>query len=177
MQKMGKLFGTKLKVLRELKGLNQGDLAKQFGINQATISKWEKGKQEPSFEMLSQIASFFELDEGFFFSDDKKLLHSSYMRSLKETEIEKFSPFHKGWFDINELFYIDAVGTSKSGNEFTIKCYSVSLIHTLNELEGKTIISSNDKYNIINVILNCVANPNAREWQNGRLNLELGYLE
>ena len=52
-------FSVRLCELRDEKKLSQGKLATEFGISQNTLSSWEKGKHEPSFDMLVKIAAFF----------------------------------------------------------------------------------------------------------------------
>lgn len=58
-------FGRALKELRNSKKLNQQELAKRLGVTQATISKYEKGENFPTFEILVQLSEIFDvsLDE------------------------------------------------------------------------------------------------------------------
>jgi transcriptional regulator with XRE-family HTH domain len=52
-------FSERLKSLRKRKKLTQADLAKHLGIDNTTISKWEKGIYEPNIETLKELANFF----------------------------------------------------------------------------------------------------------------------
>jgi len=87
---LGKIFsdffyrrlGKKLRALRKNAGIRQSELAFKFGLNQSSISKFEKGELIPSLETLLQYAEYFKvgLDEllglqhrerSFAFSEDK----------------------------------------------------------------------------------------------------------
>ena len=49
-----------LKALRKQKGLTQKQLADIVAVDQRTISAWEKGICEPSFQALSMLCDIFE---------------------------------------------------------------------------------------------------------------------
>ena len=55
-------FTENLKNLRQSKNLTQNQLAKILGVDQRTISTWEKGVCEPSFEMLLKLCELFDED-------------------------------------------------------------------------------------------------------------------
>ena len=52
-------FAENLKTLRKAKGLTQKQLANTLGVDQRTISAWEKGVCEPSFSVLAEICCIF----------------------------------------------------------------------------------------------------------------------
>lgn len=54
----------RLTELRKRKGLTQGDLAERIGVEQPTIQRWEKGKREPNFEQLFQLAAALGVEPG-----------------------------------------------------------------------------------------------------------------
>lgn len=56
-----KTFSIRLKDLRIAHGLKQSDLAEQLTVDQRTISNWECGINEPSFEVLTKLAKFFDV--------------------------------------------------------------------------------------------------------------------
>lgn len=51
----------RIKELRQDKGLSQGDLAKELGLSQQTISSYEKGIREPDISTLKKLADFFQV--------------------------------------------------------------------------------------------------------------------
>lgn len=54
-------FPTILKELRELKDLDQQDLADYLHVSRSTIAGYETGRREPDYDKLLQIADFFEV--------------------------------------------------------------------------------------------------------------------
>ena len=59
---MSNSFPEALKRLRAKKGLTQAELAEGLGVAKSTISMYEVGAREPDFEMLENIADFFNVD-------------------------------------------------------------------------------------------------------------------
>jgi transcriptional regulator with XRE-family HTH domain len=55
--------GRRLKALRELHGLSQGELSRKAGVDRAYVSRVEAGKQAPSVEYLRRIAVALGLGE------------------------------------------------------------------------------------------------------------------
>lgn len=58
---MKNTFGSRIKELRESKGLSQIEFAKNFNVTKQTISAWEKNLQETDFNMLIEIALYFNV--------------------------------------------------------------------------------------------------------------------
>lgn len=56
-------FASNLKYLRTSKKLTQKELSKRVGVDQRTISAWEKGVCEPDFHLLAKLCEIF--DESF----------------------------------------------------------------------------------------------------------------
>lgn len=59
---MSNNFPEALKRLRTKKGITQAELAEGLGVGKSTISMYEVGAREPDFEMLENIADFFNVD-------------------------------------------------------------------------------------------------------------------
>jgi transcriptional regulator with XRE-family HTH domain len=53
---MADLFRKRLKEVRELRGLNQAELAKKAGMQATAISHFETGSRAPSFDNLRRLA-------------------------------------------------------------------------------------------------------------------------
>lgn len=60
-------FKFKLKELREAKGLQQKELANILNVAKSTVSAWEIGRNQPSYEMLMDIAQFFDVTIEYLF--------------------------------------------------------------------------------------------------------------
>lgn len=55
-------FSIRLKELRQSHHLSQHELADRLGVAKSTISMYEQGKREPSFEMEEAIADYFNVN-------------------------------------------------------------------------------------------------------------------
>lgn len=53
------LFGNRLKELRKEKKITQLELANMLGVTFSTISAWEVGKAQPSYDILIKLATYF----------------------------------------------------------------------------------------------------------------------
>lgn len=54
--------------IREMRGLNQSQLAKLVGANQSTISKIEDGKANPTLSMINRIAKALRVHPSMLFT-------------------------------------------------------------------------------------------------------------
>lgn len=57
-------MGDKIRALREARGLSQNDLAEALGINQSTVSNWERGKIEPTLFNVRRLANILGVEPG-----------------------------------------------------------------------------------------------------------------
>ena len=49
------IFGNKLREWRKSKGMTQGELGKELGINRENVSRWETGQHVPETESLELL--------------------------------------------------------------------------------------------------------------------------
>ncbi len=54
-------FAIRVKELRLENNLTQKELADNFGFNRSTISDWETRGREPSYDLLIDVANFFDV--------------------------------------------------------------------------------------------------------------------
>ena len=59
------IFSERITELRYEKGLSQINFAKILNVTQSTVAKWERGEREPNFEMLVQLAKFFNVSTDY----------------------------------------------------------------------------------------------------------------
>ena len=59
-------FRERLKELRAEKKISQKKLAKIIGTNNSSICDWERGRSEPSGEMIIKICDYFEVSADYF---------------------------------------------------------------------------------------------------------------
>ncbi len=55
-------IGVLLKELRKEKNLTQAELAEKLGVSNRSISRWENGMTMPDFDLLIELADFYEVD-------------------------------------------------------------------------------------------------------------------
>ncbi|AII36488.1 MULTISPECIES: helix-turn-helix domain-containing protein [Bacillus] len=65
--------GLKLKKLRKSKKLTLRDLADKLGVTHSYLSKIERGVTNPSLKMINSLAEFFDVDQSYFFTEEKNL--------------------------------------------------------------------------------------------------------
>ncbi|WP_303193453.1 helix-turn-helix domain-containing protein [Hungatella hathewayi] len=58
-------FSERLKLVRELSGLTQQQLAEKLGVSRGAISYYEKGERTPDIEFLENVIGFFDLPYDF----------------------------------------------------------------------------------------------------------------
>ena len=61
--------GERIRQLRKEAGLTQEALGKKLGVIKQTVSSWENGISEPNSEILSNMASIFEIPIGYLYGD------------------------------------------------------------------------------------------------------------
>ena len=59
------MFQIRLKMLRESLGISQHALACELGTSQGAIGNWESGIRQPNLDMLSKLASYFNVSTDF----------------------------------------------------------------------------------------------------------------
>lgn len=62
---MRKKLGTKIKTLREGRGLSVRALSKELNVRKQTLIRWEKGEVRMRLCYLIKIADFFEVSTDF----------------------------------------------------------------------------------------------------------------
>ena len=59
------VFSENLKKLRKEINFTQEELAKALNVTKSRINMYERGEREPKFEMLENIADYFNVDMNF----------------------------------------------------------------------------------------------------------------
>ena len=57
-----KMFGERLRQLREERNMSQVDLAEAIGVGDSTISQYEKCQRDPQFSVMYKIVCYFDED-------------------------------------------------------------------------------------------------------------------
>ncbi len=72
-------ISQRIKELRKIKGVTQGELAEEIGVDMKMVSYYETGKSIPSVDALIKIAMIFDV------TVDYLLFEDSPKRPLKQT--------------------------------------------------------------------------------------------
>ena len=59
------LFEIRLKELRAEKGITQKELAVELGTTDDSIYSWEKGRSQPSIDMIRKLCNYFNVSAGY----------------------------------------------------------------------------------------------------------------
>ena len=65
------ILGSRIKELRLAERLSQQELAKELGVGQNTVSKYETNFKRPSYEILILIADFFDVTTDYLLGREK----------------------------------------------------------------------------------------------------------
>lgn len=103
------MFGERLKELRKAKGVSQEELSEALDVSRQSISKYENGAAEPSFDKLTLIAKFFDVSFDYLLGDhergepEKIVLKEKDKRILIISNIDgKVSSYYK--FEISKVY-------------------------------------------------------------------------
>lgn len=56
-----KLFGERLRILRQSKHLTVEQLGKEFNVSKQTVSRWELGDRLPPLDVATALADYFDV--------------------------------------------------------------------------------------------------------------------
>ena len=84
-------LGSKIKKLRNSKGLTQKDLADQVHVTFQTVSKWENDENEPDISTLRELARLFDCSMDYLLSEDEVEQKEETKEEIKE-EIKEPAP-------------------------------------------------------------------------------------
>ena len=76
-------YGERLKMYREHAGYNQKELAKKIGVDNTTISHWERGKNKLDVEKLGDLATALNITVN-----DLIGFHTDFSLDKNEEKIE-----------------------------------------------------------------------------------------
>lgn len=64
--------GQFLKTLRNEKSITQAELAEILGVSNRSISRWENGTTMPDFDLLIELAKYYEVEVGEILDGERK---------------------------------------------------------------------------------------------------------
>jgi transcriptional regulator with XRE-family HTH domain len=102
------IIGKRLKELRELKKMSQGDIEKRTGMLRCYISRVENGHTVPSVDTLEKIAGALEIPLYRLFTDDVHVkrpnipAQAALSQAASEKQVQEYLSFAKLFSRINE---------------------------------------------------------------------------
>jgi len=75
----------RLRELRTARGLLLKDVAKELGVDESTISNYERGTRLPRFQMANRLASFFNVPIEEIFPEYRRT--SPYPKSISNCKV------------------------------------------------------------------------------------------
>ena len=75
-----------LKLLRKQHNLSQKEIGNIFHASQNTVSQWENGTRKPSYDIIQEIADYFEVSVDYLLGRQEQLpeLNSKDKREIQE---------------------------------------------------------------------------------------------
>jgi transcriptional regulator with XRE-family HTH domain len=67
-------LGDKIKDVRKKRGFSQGELAEKVGISAVHMNRLEKGKFQPSIQVISKIAEVLEVSVDYLLNEESEAL-------------------------------------------------------------------------------------------------------
>jgi transcriptional regulator with XRE-family HTH domain len=87
-------FGSRLKAVREEKGLKREDVAKKIGTSGAIVGRYERNERTPSIDIAKNIAEALEVSLDYLVGDTSVLIKDKKMLYRLEV-LQKVNPAHK----------------------------------------------------------------------------------
>lgn len=89
-------LGEKLRLLRSRKGLTQGEVALEIGVERSTYSYYELGKTLPDWNMIKKLANFFDVSYYALLEEENKyILSDNVGGNIKVCELEMLTSEEK----------------------------------------------------------------------------------
>ena len=91
-----KEIGKRLRMLRDNIHVSQDRLAKEFGITQSSINRYENGQTTPTVEIFRKYADFFDVSMDYIFARTDNPAGKAYgMHARLTPEKEEMRRFHQ----------------------------------------------------------------------------------
>ncbi|NLC41721.1 MAG: helix-turn-helix domain-containing protein [Erysipelothrix sp.] len=82
-------LSAKIKALRSMHGLSQGELANHLNVSRSTIENWEAGIPSPSIEEILVLSEFFNISTDQLLKDDQMFVDDTTKTSNENQSVSK----------------------------------------------------------------------------------------
>ena len=133
-------IGTRIKVLREQKGLTQKELGKLIDCPQTTVANWEgRAKRFPRKEMLTILANALDVSESYLLGIERK--NSFKITHLGNLEHNMISKSKQDYLEVTEIEYkANRFSITMKENKFPLLMENDYCIFEKNEPEVNDIV-------------------------------------
>lgn len=101
--------GQFLKKLRNEKAITQEQLAEMLGVSNRSISRWENGATMPDFDLLIQLAKFYDIEIGEILDGERKKEDMDKQTEETLLKIADYNNTEKEFFS-KRIFYAFVAG-------------------------------------------------------------------
>lgn len=95
--------GKRIRQLRKETGLTQEALGKKLGVIKQTVSSWENGISEPNSEVLSNMASIFDVSIDYLLGNDTQNSHDKKTKPMNKSSNSLEENYFFFFFDEESL--------------------------------------------------------------------------
>ncbi|HWT74550.1 MAG TPA: helix-turn-helix transcriptional regulator [Mobilitalea sp.] len=85
-------IGSKIKELREKKGISQKELGEAIDVSDVMVSMYEQDKKKPSIPTVERLATFFNTTTDEILGRENPKMSSIYLSLAKEAEENGIDP-------------------------------------------------------------------------------------
>lgn len=85
-------FGSRLRSLRQKKGLTQRELAELIGAKHNSISDWENDGHKPDMDTLEKLMGVFEVSSDYLLARDNPAVLDKDAETVAKRIIEEIAP-------------------------------------------------------------------------------------
>lgn len=98
MRKATRLYNAAMKAaeIRKSKGLSQSELAEMVGVEQPTISRFERGNDGITLGLVREIARALEVPLSDLFEEDRTETEQALLQAFRKLSSER----QRGWLDM-----------------------------------------------------------------------------
>lgn len=89
------MLGRKLKELRFKNEITQVEFAKMLGVAQQTVGSWEKDKSTPNYDLLKQIADYFNVTTDYLLGHGATNIGTKIQPVLNEKQTRLINGYDK----------------------------------------------------------------------------------
>ena len=122
------MLGRKLKELRFKNEITQVEFAKLLGVAQQTVGSWEKEKSAPNYELLKQIAKYFNVSIDYLLDNDGGTGTGTQLNAEQAELIAEYDALNdEGRATLKNILYSLRLTHGKSGRSTALPSFTANV--------------------------------------------------